>query len=355
MSHLPGLRSIRRIRETAHFLRATLPTLVRASGTKILFQRHGGVGDVVCTFPAVLSLRQKFPGATIVYRVLPPFIPIVQMGRVADRIVPIHNWQLSLPPLCEGRFDMVFQPFLEDERSTGSRQMHLVDDFCALVGVSPSERQPRLAVSQGLGRRILSQVFPASSPGKPLVAIHTTPNWRVKEWSDGGWQALVSWLVNERHACVIQLGAAVYRKGGAVKVSRIEGAVDCVGRFSLEETAACIQACDLFIGVDSGPLHMAGAVGTPCVGLFGPVDPKLRLPPGTPSIGVVGDVPCLGCHHRVPIAHWQDNCPMEVACMKSLPIARVAAACDSLLTQSDSRRNDAAVTPSGYISANNAY
>jgi ADP-heptose:LPS heptosyltransferase len=306
---------------------------MRASGPRILFQWHGGIGDAVCSFPAVLGLRRKFPGATIVYRVPPLLAPVVRLGCVADVVVPFYDWPTQLLPQCRVLFDVMIEPFLEEERPTGGPQVHVVDDFCAKVGVTPTDRQPRLTVPRGLGERVLSELFAAPNEHRPLVAIHTTPNWKVREWSDAGWLELVSWLVSERHARVIQLGDAVNRNGGAVKVTRIEGALDCVGRFSLEETAACIQACDLLVGVDSALLHIAGAVGTPCVGLFGPVNPALRLPPETPSIGVVGDVPCLGCNHRTPIMHWQDNCPMEIMCMKALPVAQVAAACDRLLGQ----------------------
>jgi ADP-heptose:LPS heptosyltransferase len=341
---LPGLDGVRRMREAAQFFAATLPVLRRATGLKILFQRHGGLGDVICTFPAVLALRQKFPGATIVYRVLPSLTRVVEMAGVADVIVPTPNWIDPPPRLCRGLFDVVLQPYLEDERPTGKPQdeaqvVHLVDAFCAKAGVTTSKRQPRLAVPPGLSARIRSQLFASENGKRVLIAIHSSPAWRIREWTDGGWQELVSWLVREHHALVVQLGDVVHRKEGAVNATRIPGALDCVGKFSLEETAACMQACELFVGVDSGPLHMAGAVGTPCVGLFGAVDPALRLPPETPSIGVVADVPCLGCHHRLPIVHWQDNCPAEIACMRSLPVGRVAAACDQLLKENRRRDN----------------
>lgn len=326
--------TINKLREAAQFLAATLPTLRRATGPTILFERYIGAGDVICTFPAVLSLREKFPGATIVYRVAPSLVPIVQMGRVADVVVPFYHGQWSLPGLCDRWFDMVFRPYLENEQPTGSPHVHLVDDFCAKVGVTTGNRQPRLEIPRGLSERVYSQLPGASIEGKPLIAIHTGPSWRVREWQDDGWQELVAWLVNTRHAHVIQLGADGYWEKGTLKANRVAGAVDYVGRFSWEETAACIQACDVFIGIDSGLLHIAGAVGTPCVGLFGALDPALRLPPETPSIPVVGDVPCLGCHHRTPVVHWRDNCPMEIMCMKLLPVHGVADACDKLLRQS---------------------
>lgn len=369
MRPLPGLKSItRRMLETAHllgvtrsarshllsgkrsvletgrFLRAALPALTRASDARILFQWHGGIGDAVCTFPAVLALRRKFPGATIVYRVPPWLAEVTRLGRVADVVVTNYNWQEPLPRLCGALFDMVIEPFLEDERPTGMTPVHLVDEFCAKVGVTATDRQPRLNVPLALSERVLSQLFATPNEHRPLIAIHTGPSWKVRQWSDAGWRELVSWLVSERRAHVIQLGGGVYWNGGAMKLARIEGALDCVGRFTLEETAACIQACDLLIGVDSALLHIAGAVGTPSVGLFGPVNPALRLPPETPSIGVVGDVPCLGCNHRTPIVHWQQGCPMEIKCMKALTVAHVAGACDRMLGQGRRPINEAQPT-----------
>jgi hypothetical protein len=77
----------RTVLETGRFLRVALPVVRRASGARILFQWHGGIGDAVCTFPAVLVLRQRFPGAAIVYRVPPHLAEVTRMGRVADVVV----------------------------------------------------------------------------------------------------------------------------------------------------------------------------------------------------------------------------------------------------------------------------
>jgi ADP-heptose:LPS heptosyltransferase len=74
----------------------------------------------------------------------------------------------------------------------------------------------------------------------------------------------------------------------------------------------------LIISIDSGPIHVAGAVGTPVVGLFGAVNPLYRLPPASAAVGLVTDVPCLFCHHRTPIEHWRTGCPHDIRCMKLL-------------------------------------
>jgi ADP-heptose:LPS heptosyltransferase len=279
----------------------------------------------------VLGLRENFPHAGIVYFTAPEFVALVRHSGVADAVFPMSEY--STFKFCDDLFDLVLEPTLHNGRTGADGRIHIVDDFCAEVGVTPPDRQPRLTIPRSLLKRVYAQISVNGEANGPLIGIHTGPTWAVKEWADEHWQELVCWLTTTHHARVVQLGMDAHIYDGPRKVKRIEGSADFVGRFSLVQAAAAIQACDLFVGIDSGPLHLAGAVGTPCVGLFGPVDSRFYLPPETPSIGVVADVPCIGCHQRKPIAHWGSNCPEEIACMKLLPVSKVAEACDALLSR----------------------
>jgi ADP-heptose:LPS heptosyltransferase len=117
--------------------------------------------------------------------------------------------------------------------------------------------------------------------------------------------------------------------------ARILGTVDCVGAFGLTETAGIIEQINLFIGIDSGLLHIAGAVATPSIGLFGAVDPEKRLGCETPSIAIASGVPCLGCHHRNPRLHWMENCAKDILCMKNIVPEMVFQAATELLTSTE--------------------
>ena len=109
-------------------------------------------------------------------------------------------------------------------------------------------------------------------------------------------------------------------------------------RLKGEELLALVAVSGLIISIDSGPVHVAGAVGTPVIGLFGPVDPASRLPPDSPALGLVSDVPCLFCHNRAPIIHWRAGCPNDIACMKKLDDQSVFEAVKSMLAQSKKQR-----------------
>ena len=68
---------------------------------------------------------------------------------------------------------------------------------------------------------------------------------------------------------------------------------------------------------------MAGAVGTPCVGLFGPTEPSLIFSNPERAVGVFHRVECSFCHHRHPRLHWQSGCPHNIRCMKELTVEQV--------------------------------
>ncbi len=312
----------------------------------ILVQREAGIGDIISSFPALSALRARHPRALIVYITSPAFMPIVQMSGLVDRIVEPER--PCEPGQAQPRdFDHYFLPQMDDERPAGERPhrppIHLVDGFSRELGVAPVSRQPRLHVPYKAARRIEARLRGLERAEGPLVGIQVGPSWDVRMWPMEHWDALAARLQRELGATVLQLGADFHAETGAAKSDRVAGAVDWVGQLTLEETAAALARCDLFVGIDSGLLHMAGAVGTPCVGLFGPIDPALRLPPETTSLAVVADIPCLGCHHRSPVLHWKSGCPHDIRCMNELAPQAAFEACLSLLGRETSARMDAIV------------
>lgn len=317
-------------KHSLRFLCLVAPALLRAKGPRILFDRHAGLGDVICSFPAVLALKEKYPDSVIVFTVSAAFAPAVKLARVADIVAPLHYGVWTNPGWMNQFFDLVYRPMLGDELK-GVTKVHLVDRFCEQVGVESPSRQPRLHVSPDLGKRMRTRFRQHHLDREIVVAINTGPSWGVKDWTTEGWTQLGRWLTEERKVRVIQLGADLHLALGAIKAVRVPGALDWIGKISLEETIACIQTCDLFIGIDSGLLHVAGAVGTPSVSIFGPTEASLILPLETPAMAVTGDVDCLGCHHRHPILHWRSGCPHDIACMKTLPAGRVIDACEEML------------------------
>ena len=106
-------------------------------------------------------------------------------------------------------------------------------------------------------------------------------------------------------------------------------AIDAAGRFDLPETASLLSAFDLLVTGDTGPMHLADAVGTPVVALFGPSDPR-RYGPISPGQTVLRvDLPCSPCGMvRLPPERCRGHVP---DCMDGITVARVVAAASEAL------------------------
>lgn len=305
--------------------------LRRAAGRRtVLFHRAAGIGDIVCTQPAIRAYRDQHPNTHIAFATRKVFIPVVQMFGCVDSAIAADvrgaTWVMA-PWLYDSRFDLL----LADERMPSQpSDSHLVDQFAEQVGVIPVDRQPRL--THNAPPRVTQAIAAIRASGRPLIAIHTGPSWPVREWGQERWAELASALQRRLGAVVVQLGNDVNTGTGPCVAPRIPQTVDWVGKWSLSESIAAIAQMDLLIGIDSGLLHLAGSVGTPCVGLFGAVNGALRLPPETPNRCVTGNVPCLSCHHAVPPGHWRTGCKHDIACMKAISDRDVFAVVEAFLS-----------------------
>lgn len=105
--------------------------------------------------------------------------------------------------------------------------------------------------------------------------------------------------------------------------------INLVGKTTFTQLAAVFKHCHLFIGGDSGPLHIAAAVGTPTIGIFGPSDPKLVAPRGESHIAIWKGVSCSPCYRPDTVRTDLDFsiCPQGILeCMENITVEDVLAA-----------------------------
>ena len=285
--------------------------------------RCGALGDVVCTLPICDELRKRHPDKLIAFVTAASYQNLVCLSRAADVVYGSRRWKwgFSLPDDLKlfGLLVAIYNPKTTDERlpNTGAN-CHLVDDLAASCGLTITARQPLLHPSASLIRRTrIAYGLPKARIGNRLIiGINGGPSWPVRSWDVAKWQTLINKIHAEYDTVIIQFGA---NKGdGFSEYDNLTGAHFVGSDLKSERLVALIALCDVLVSIDSGPVHIAGAVGTPVVGLFGSVDPNYRLPPKSPGIGLVGDVPCLFCHHKTPLGHWHTGCPNGILCMKKL-------------------------------------
>src|SRR5207249_6665823 len=251
------------------------------------------------------------------------------------------GWPCSIPDNFNvlGLVDTIYNPKTTDELfKTSGATCHLTDDLAGSCGLTVAARQPRLCPSSSLIKKTRTAYGLAEDMigNRLIIGINGGPSWPVRTWDVSKWQKLINKIHSEYDAVIIQFGT---NKGdGSSEYDNLTGVKSLSNRLKSEEIVALSAICDLIISIDSGPVHVAGTVGTPVIGLFGTTNPALRLPPDSLALGLVSDVPCLFCHHQMPHGHWFSGCPNDIVCMKKLDDQIVFEAVKSMLKQSNKRR-----------------
>ncbi len=197
-----------------------------------------------------------------------------------------------------------------------------------------------------LAGKVCSEAAPPIPPGPPVwvVSVGTTYG-DAKSWPPDAVAGFVELAVAEAGARVVLIGDPPARRlaervraacgapwsddQGTGNPGTTPGCCDMVGRTSLPGLAALLRGADLFVGNDSGPMHLAAALGTPTVGLFGSSSPIWTGPRGArTTVVAVEDFPCHPCFLR--------TCPEPRFCLETITPRRVLAAARSLVPGQES-------------------
>lgn len=265
---------------------------------------------------------------------------MVLLSRMPDEIYGARSWvwPFLLPSSYKlpGIVEAIYNPKTTDELSPNTGpQIHLIDDLAASCGaaIPGLNRQPRLFPAPEFVKetQIAYGLADGLARGRLLIAINCGRSWPVKEWDAAKWQGLLDKIHADFDAVVLQFGLTI---GKEDEYEQLRGVRFLANRLKSDELVALIAGCHLVISIDSGPVHIAGAVGVPVVGLFGANAPQFRLPPDSPGSGLFTQLPCIFCHHSTPRGHWQTGCPYDIRCMKELEVQTVFDAVKTMLAKS---------------------
>lgn len=311
-----------------YVLGSILPTILRTGTRPVIFSKYAGVGDILCTFPAALELRKRHPKARFIYNCAASSACLPRMGGVADQVTTSPHIGL-----VEYWYRFLLSGFYgfssDDDNPEVAASESYIRGTARRQGVAVGEHHPRLEVDAAIRARVQALLTSRGIKSGPLILLHPGPTWAVKQWPAESWVELVRQLKEQGYGQVVQLGAgsASYTNLGHGNAPVIEGAVSLVDQLSLEESVALISLADLFIGVDSGLLHVAACLRTPAVGLWGPTSPGFIFSKEEARWFVTSTMECQGCHHRAPRLHWMTGCPHEIRCMKKINVGEVIEAC----------------------------
>ena len=253
---------------------------------RILFITATRIGDAVLSTGLLAHLIERYPKARVTVACGPAAAPLFTATPGVDRIVAMEKqrgrghwlrlWCLCAPSWWHLVVDLRASAFaylvptrrrLVHRRDDGP--VHRVEALGMLVrrAKPPSPRLWSAPTDEAEAARLL----PACAS---LLALGPGAGWRAKRWRGERFAALAARLTRPNGlmpgATVVVLGGAEDRAHTRSLVEALPGCVDLVGAVDLPAVAALLRRCHLFIGNDSGLMHMAAASGVPTLGLFGP-------------------------------------------------------------------------------------
>jgi len=341
---------------------------------KVLVRGVNWVGDAVMTLPALRALRKEMPEAKISLLVKPWVSPVFENNPDIDEIIIYSNEHkgvigkiklssmLSKKNFCgailfQNAFDAALITFLagikeragynRDGRGTllttavrvskDEGKVHQIYYYLKLLerlGINAEYSDPFIFLT--LDERLHARKF-LHDMKRPILGINPgatygsskrwlperfaeVANWFIKD-TDGSAVIFgnrsevdiaqeIEYFVNRQHINEISPPHLPLSKGG-----QEGGVLNLAGKTSLRELISLISECDVFVTNDSGPLHIAYAVGTPLVAIFGSTDPELTGPPPganrNSNVVITPDLPCSPCFERT----CKDN---DMRCMYAI-------------------------------------
>ena len=232
-----------------------------------------------------------------------------------------HRGFAPFPPRVPGKP----LPFVEHEAD------HLLSRL-ALTGIPvppPEERRIDLCLSAAelaAARGWLAEQLAGDRMAR-LIGVGPGAKMPSNVWSEDRYVELVRVLVNELGVYPVAFGGPELSPLGNRLVAAWGCGLNAAGRLSLRQAAAALSHCKLFVGNDTGTMHLAAAANTPCVGIYGGRNwPGRWYPYGQAHRVLRRSVPCEGCHLFECIEH-------EMKCLMLISVNEVVEACRAALTQ----------------------
>ncbi len=323
------------------------------------------IGDVVLTTPVIHAVKAKFPSAHIAYLAEKQALSLLEGNLCLDELIP---FDFSKPALLEqprvirrlrkGGFDVFIDLFCnprtallarasgapirigKEVRGRGRLYTHRVQDdgmprnaieyhyqYVREIGVEPTHWRTEIFLTEEERREANVYLqWQDIDPGKAIVALHPGATWPAKMWPIERFAELIDLLKAKLDVQVVVTrgpGDAAIKE----KISRqAVGNAVFLNVLPLRQLAAILSSVSVFVANDSGPMHIAVAVGTKTVGIFGPGEENIWFPYTPPHydasaghIALRKDVPCHPCH--------LDYCNREgegyMECMKLLGVKEV--------------------------------
>lgn len=343
---------------------------------KILLIQLGDIGDVVWMTPALWAVKRACPQAELSLFLREGNGALLDADPAVGKIFAVKNYRgnlyerfrkqiLFLREFRRERFDVVID-FRSDERGAIMARLsgapvrvagyhrdapfwrnrcftHLVhprprekvesgaaeQSLCIVreLGVEVQTTIPRLYVRDEVKKRVLTLLQEEGLEAGNIVSLNPFSRWAYKELPYGKWPGVIDWIWQEFGITTVIVGSEAEKEKAAALARACTGKVcNLAGSTSLAELAGLLGASRLHIGVDSAAPHIAAAVGTPTLTIYGPSSWRDWAPPGERHRVIVAEDLCAPCYRK-----GCDNSNIS-RCLETLPVEKIKKSLREALT-----------------------
>ncbi len=310
------------------------------SYSRILIIKPSSLGDIVHALPTAAALRRRCPSARVTWLAKREWAGVLEGNPDIDGVLAVDlsvaGWPAAIRAVRAGRFDLVVDlqgllrsavlgwasgapvrigfangregsPWFYTERvPVPNPAVHAVDRYLLVarhLGAQP-ERPDSLAfplprdpqAESWVGALLQSEGVQA---GTALAAVNPSARWVTKRWPAESFAAVADHLQEKVGARAVLIGGQAERSVGEEVIRRMQTRpIDLVGRTTVKELIALLRRLRVLVTNDSGPMHLAAALGVPVVALFGPTDPGRTGPYGAGHTVLRSGIPCSPCFSR---------------------------------------------------------
>lgn len=325
---------------------------------RILIVKLSSIGDVVHTLPVLNALKKKYLKSYIAWVVKKKAADIITGHPHLDEVIIYEGVRKTAKKLRSLKFDLAIELqglfrsglltflsgaktrlgfsransqemgylFLNQRVTPREEDRHVVEKNLSLLrslGIEVKEKEFIIPISDE-NKEYIAHFLKGEgiTPDDPLVALNPGASWQSKLWSEERWAELADQLIKELEAKIIFLWGPGERDLVDSIAKRMETTPFVSCKTNLKELACLISKCSLFVGGETGPLHIACALNIPTVALIGPTDSIRNGPYGEGHIVIEKDLPCRGC--------WKHRCK-RLDCMRLITADEVFSAVERQL------------------------
>jgi ADP-heptose:LPS heptosyltransferase len=283
---------------------------------KILITRLSHIGDCVLTLPMVNRIRDRYPASTIVWAIEPPTHKLLGDHEAVDEFLVVPRSWLKSPKAwrelrrqfreyqfdvavdpqgitksamlgwlsgaktrigIKGKWGRELSPWLNN-RLMETEATHLVDRSLDLLdaidGFGEATSEPRYAFPIDVAAAGFCRNYLKQKKLHEFSVINPGASWASKRWSNERFGSVGSWLFRHQGLRSVLTWAGTDEEAMCKEIAAFDPEAFVIApSTNLPQLAAMLSMARLFVGCDTGPLHIAAAVGTPCVGLYGTTRP----------------------------------------------------------------------------------